>query len=222
MYSFIDKLVGFNHFFIVSILMVPVLFFLFYRNLNHLSILLFFLISFNLLSFYSYLYLSDSFDPKVHLPLHLCYITEFAILLNLFLKNQFLLPWLFLNSVLGGIVGFVNSNLTSNSLDIEYVHYYLSHFNLILFSIIFFKSYVKISFLDLVRSIYFNATLLFSVFCFNYYFQSNYWFTFSKPIGTNLSIFFPQWPYYLFFLIFLGLLSYSLTFIFLLNRRYVK
>ena len=169
MYSLIDKLVGINHFLIISILIIPILFFLFYTNLNHLSVLLTVLILFNLVTFYSYLYLNDSFDLRVHLPLHLCYITEFAILLNLFLKDQFFLPWLFLNSVLGGLVGFINSNLTSNSLDIEFVHYYLSHFNLILFSIIFFKSYVKISFSDLIRSIYFNTTLLVSIFCFNYY-----------------------------------------------------
>ena len=55
--------------------------------------------------------------------------------------------------------------------------------------------------------------LIFSfVVWFNIEFGSNYWFTVSRPPGTNLALLFSDWPYYLYGLIIIGIISYCLTF----------
>ena len=103
------------------------------------------LIIFNCFIFYGSLILMDAFDFKVHLPLHLCYLTEIFILLSLIFKTKFLYPWLVLNSLGGGITEFTNSNLPIESLIIENIHLHLSHFNLLLFVLILYKMKFSIS-----------------------------------------------------------------------------
>ena len=222
MLNYIDNIVGINHFLIVSILIIPIIYIIFYKNFNDLNKLLYFLLVLNFITFYPYLLSTGSFDYTLHLPLHLCYITELAILISFIFKTKKIYPLLVLNSMFGGFVGFINSNLTGDSTSIEYIHYYISHFNLMLFFIIAFKSEMEISFSDLIKSIISNSFVMLLIIIFNFLFKTNYWFTYSKPVGTNLSIFFPEWPYYFILLITIGLFSYGLTFTLLLNNKVKK
>ena len=123
-----------NHY-IISGLLSLVLFFLYKisydtRKLNK---LLKILLLFNFCLFYSYLFVTSTFNYKIHLPLHLCYLTELAILFVLFFKKQFFYPLILLNSLGGGLTGFLNSNLTHDDMLIEHIHLYISHFNFIIF-----------------------------------------------------------------------------------------
>ena len=219
MLEIINHIIGLNHLMVSSFLLIPIFIIMLSKNVMLLKKILFYLLIFNFISFYLTLFVTGTFNYKFHLPLHLCYITEFVILLSFLLKSDRLYPWLVLNSMLGGFVGLINSNLPFGSSAVEYVHFYLSHFNLVFFTIIIFKLKMHISFNNFLRSIMLNTFLLVQVSLFNNIFNTNYWFTLSKPRGVNVAVLFPDWPYYLFMFIGFGLISYSITYILLLGNR---
>tara|TARA_B100001540_G_C15645749_1_gene568763 strand:- start:217 stop:864 length:648 start_codon:yes stop_codon:yes gene_type:complete len=202
-----------SHFFISGILSIILL--LIYFNIkNHKSLynLLKITLIVNFSTFYLSLFYLDIFDYKIHLPIHLCYLTELGILISLILKIKNFYPLLALNSLGGGITGFTNSNLMKNAHFIEHTHLYLSHFNLLFFFVIVYKEKLFISKHNFIKSIILNGLLFFIAFIFNYFFNSNYWFTRHRPPGMNLTNLLPEWPYYLLGLIIIGLGSYYLTF----------
>ena len=194
--------------------------FYFVKDTKHLNSILFISLVSNFLSFNYILINTNNFDFSSHLPLHLCYLTEAIILCTYFFNLKFLLPWLILNSLGGGITGFTNSNLDQDVHIIEYIHLYLSHFNLLLFSIIMFKKKFIIQKIDLYKSIILNASIFFTIIWINNLIGSNYWFTLAKPPGTNLTNILPDWPGYLIVMVAIGILSYIVTYrIFKLNRK---
>ncbi len=200
--------------FLISIVLFIILLFIYLKINNHdfLYNLIKITLILNFSTFYFYLIITKTFDIKLHLPIHLCYLTELGILISLILKTKRFYPILALNSLGGGITGLTNSNLMEGSSLIEYVHLYLSHFNLLLFFIIIFKEKLFISKINFIKSIILNALFFFGAIIFNYFFKSNYWFTNNKPPGENLTIILPDWPYYLLGLIIIGMISYFLTF----------
>ena len=212
-----------NHFFITSILSF-VLLFIFIKNKNpqHLYKILTLLLIFNFSTFNCYLIYSGNYDFKVHLPLHLCYLTELGILLSIFFKTEYYYGWLLLNSLGGGLSGFLNSNLEADSLFIEYLHLYLSHFNLLLFSIFIYKSKFILTKNTLIKSTLLNAFTFLLIVIFNILFSSNYWFTRFKPPGINLTNILPGFPYYLLVLVIIGLISYYCTFKLFSKHRKIK
>ena len=129
MLEIIHHIIGLNHFLVASSLLIPIFIIMLSKNVILLKKILFYLLIFNFISFYLTLFVTGTFNYKFHLPLHLCYITEFVILMSFLLKSDRLYPWLVLNSMLGGFVGLVNSNLPFGSSAVEYVHFYLSHFS---------------------------------------------------------------------------------------------
>ena len=221
MTDFINVLGGKSHLLTLVILFVHLSFLIKYANVIFLEKLLKLLLSFNIVSYFSILLLTDTFNFKVHLPIHLCYITEIFIIISYIFNIKHFYPWIALNSLGGGISGFLNSIMVEDSVPIEYVHHYLSHFNLLLFVVIFYKSKFIISKNDLIKSIILNLLIFSFALSFNQFFKSNYWFTRSKPPGNNLSFFFPQWPYYLLIFIFIGLVSYIITY-YLIKRNTLR
>ena len=202
-----------DHYFI-SILLTIILFVILFfgEDNNKIYRLLLFLISFTLLVFNSYLILTNSFNLKTHLPLHLCYITQLGIFLSIIFKSNVIYPWLLLNSLGGGITGLLNSDLDSNALFIEFLYFYMSHFNILLFAIFLWKENYVIKKTDFFKSIFFNSTIFIFVIFLNIFLGSNYWFTKDKPSGINLTNILPEWPFYLIIMIFIGILSYCITY----------
>ena len=181
--------------------------------------ILLFSISLNLF-FFNFLAINNNFySYKNHLPLHLCYLTEIGVLLSIFIRNNKFTTWMLLNAMFGAITALLNSNLDSSSTIIEKFHFYISHSNLALFTIILYKSKFKIKFSNLLFSINSNLMLLLTVHAFNYYFSTNYLFTFAKPKGINMSFLLPDWPFYYLFLVIFGLASYYITFILFNTKR---
>ena len=210
-----------NHIFVCTFLAIilAAIFFI-VKDTKHLNSILFISLVSNFLSFNYILINTNNFDFSSHLPLHLCYLTEAIILCTYFFNLNFLLPWLILNSLGGGITGFTNSNLDQDVHIIEYIHLYLSHFNLLLFSIIMFKKKFIIQKIDLYKSIILNASIFFTIIWINNLIGSNYWFTLAKPPGTNLTNILPDWPGYLIVMVAIGILSYIVTYkIFKLNQK---
>ena len=210
-----------NHIFVCTFLAIilAAIFFI-VKDTKHLNSILFISLVSNFLSFNCILINTNNFDFSIHLPLHLCYLTEAIILCTYFFNLNFLLPLLILNSLGGGITGFTNSNLDQDVHIIEYIHLYLSHFNLLLFSIIMFKKKFIIQKIDLYKSIILNASIFFTIIWINNLIGSNYWFTLEKPPGTNLTNILPDWPGYLIVMVVIGILSYIVTYkIFKLNQK---
>jgi len=210
-----------NHI-LICIFLAIILAAIFYlvKDTKHLNSILFISLVSNFLSFNYIMINTNNFDFSSHLPLHLCYLTEAIILCTYFFNLNFLLPWLILNSLGGGITGFTNSNLDQDVHIIEYIHLYLSHFNLLLFSIIMFKKKFIIKKIDLYKSIILNASIFFTIIWINNLIGSNYWFTLAKPPGTNLTNILPDWPGYLIVMVVIGILSYIVTYkIFKLNQK---
>tara|TARA_B100000609_G_C17217877_1_gene437834 strand:- start:1674 stop:2354 length:681 start_codon:yes stop_codon:yes gene_type:complete len=218
MTDIINVLGGKSHLLTLIILVLHLLFLIRYANVTFSEKLLKLLLSFNILSYYSILMMTNSFDFKIHLPIHLCYITEIFIIISYIFNTKYFYPWIVLNGLGGGISGFLNSIMVEDSVPIEYVHHYLSHFNLLLFVVIFIKSKFHISKIDFLKSIILNLLIFCTALSFNQFFESNYWFTKSKPSGNNLSFFFPERPYYLFMFIGIGLVSYFATY-FLIKKN---
>ena len=199
----------------ISFFLTIILYFIFLQNKNKSDILykiLFILIGLNLFTFNSYLISTKNFNPAIHLPIHLCYLTQIGIFLSMIFNNQLFYPWLLLNSFGGGITGFLNSNLSSKAIFIEHFHLHLSHFNLLFFVVILYKKNYFITKSEYFKSIIFNALIFLFVIFYNIFFDSNYWFTQHKPPGINLANILPPWPYYLIILVLIGLSSYYLTF----------
>lgn len=182
------------------------------KNQKLLNNVLLFSVIINLISFNLILIGTNQFDINIHLPLHLCYLTEVALLATYFFNSKLLISWIVLNGLGGGITGFTNSNLDLNVPIIEYIHLYLSHFNLLLFSIIMFKKKFIITKINFIKSIIINASIFFLIIILNNKIGSNYWFTLNKPEGTNLTNILPDWPIYLFVMIIIGIVSYFITY----------
>ena len=155
----------------------------------------------------------DRFNFNVHLPLHLCYLTEIAIVASLFFNNEKFSSWVLLNCSVGAVVSALNSNLIPNSLVFERIYFYTSHFNLALFVLYCYRTNFNLTFAGLISSIRINTLVLLSVSALNVIIGSNYWFTRFKPSGVNLTNIFPDWPYYLVIMVSLGILLYYLTYI---------
>ena len=210
-----------NHLLVSSILIIIILIIFFsVKKTTTLYKILFFSLSINFISYYSILISNNFFDYTIHLPIHLCYITELGILISLILKNQRFYPILALNSLGGGISGLTNSNLVLESYWIEFSHLYLSHLNLIFFFLILFKEKFYINKKMFLKSIVLNGTIFFLTLFFNKIFGSNYWFTQNRPQGKNITLLFSDWPYYLIGLIIIGLFSYCITFILLRKNKH--
>ncbi len=211
----------YNHFIITGCLTI-LLFVISYKNKNPQKLynLLTILLIFNILTFNIYLILTNGYNYKTHLPIHLCYLTEVGILLSIIFKIKYFYPWLTLNSVGGGLAGFLNSHLTDNSVFIEYIYLYISHFNLFLFAIFLYKTKFIITKSDLLKSIMFNALVFTLVVFFNAIFDTNYWFTRTKPDGINIATIFPEWPAGFVIILLLGFICYYCTFkIFAKNKK---
>ena len=125
-----------NH---LAISFACLIFILLITNIYKVSLLqkiLLFSISINLF-FFNFLAINNNFyNIKSHLPLHLCYLTEIGILLSLFIRNHKFTTWMLLNAMFGAITALLNSNLDSSSSLIERLHFFISHSNLALFTII--------------------------------------------------------------------------------------
>ena len=199
---------------LICIILANLLLIIFFtiKNQKLLNNVLLFSVIINLISFNLILIGTNQFDINIHLPLHLCYLTEVALLATYFFNSKLLISWIVLNGLGGGITGFTNSNLDLNVPIIEYIHLYLSHFNLLLFSIIMFKKKFIITKINFIKSIIINASIFFLIIILNNKIGSNYWFTLNKPEGTNLTNILPDWPIYLFVMIIIGIVSYFITY----------
>ena len=135
MFNFIDNYIGLNHLIISSMLIVLLLCLWLLKNKINLKSLIIIIIGFDLIIYNSFIIINKSSDIIDFLPIHLCYLTEVMIFFSLVFKSKNFINLIFLNSIVGGIAGLVNTNLTINMHYFFYIHHYLAHFTLILYAI---------------------------------------------------------------------------------------
>jgi len=211
-FNFIDNYIGLNHLIISSILVVLLLILWLSKNRISLKNIILIIISIDLFFYNSFLIINELSNIINFLPLHLCYLTEVMIFFSLVLKSEKFINLIFLNSMAGGLAGLVNTNLTIDMHQIFHIHHYLAHFTLILYTI--YKSpFIKLNLKILLSCIFRTGVILIFIILFNLIFGTNYWFTQLKPNGNNLALIFPESPWHLFVLIFIGLFIYFLTYL---------
>jgi len=211
-FNFIDNYIGLNHLIISSILVVLLLILWLSKNRISLKNIILIIISIDLFFYNSFLIINELSNIINFLPLHLCYLTEVMIFFSLVLKSEKFINLIFLNSMAGGLAGLVNTNLTIDMHQIFHIHHYLAHFTLILYTI--YKSpFIKLNLKILLSCIFRTGVILIFIKLFNLIFGTNYWFTQLKPNGNNLTLIFPESPWHLFVLIFIGLFIYFLTYL---------
>ena len=182
------------------------------KNRISLKNIILIIISIDLFFYNSFLIINELSNIINFLPLHLCYLTEVMIFFSLVLKSEKFINLIFLNSMVGGLAGLVNTNLTIDMHQIFHIHHYLAHFTLILYTI--YKSpFIKLNLKILLSCIFRTGVILIFIILFNLIFGTNYWFTQLKPNGNNLTLIFPESPWHLFVLIFIGLFIYFLTYL---------
>jgi len=217
--NFINNYFGLGHVLVSALLIFLLVLINKHKNSIDFETLILPICIFDLITYYYYVI---SFEPEnliSLLPFHLCFLTEIMIFLKILFNFQINLNFIFLNSVVGSIAGLVNNNLTSDMHYIFFLHHYLAHFVLAVFAIVNLDK-VILEYRDLKLSVFKTSLLLAFAFIFNTIFGTNYWFTSEKPYGNNLSLLFPDRPWYLVILILLGLLIYLITFLSLkLNRK---
>ena len=114
MFNFIDNYIGLNHLIISSMLIVLLLCLWLLKNKINLKSLIIIIIGFDLIIYNSFIIINKSSDIIDFLPIHLCYLTEVMIFFSLVFKSKIFINLIFLNSIVGGIAGLVNTNLTLN------------------------------------------------------------------------------------------------------------
>ena len=164
----------------------------------------------NELIFISYLIYTDKFRIQQHLPLEMCYINNILIMISL--SKNFFHPYFHFSSIFCGLCGILCHNLVSYD-PVIYSHFVVSHVILVLYFVFSYQSYLNLTKKEFKISIYYTTILLLIVFFINKLLGSNYWFMFYKPDGPNLTIIFPEWPFYFIVLLVLGFLTYSTVFI---------
>jgi len=212
MILFIYNYIGFTHLITSALLVGILIIFNIFLNRTQIRTIILAICSTDLILYNLFILKYKLPELISFLPLHLCYLTEIMIFSSLIFNFDKYTKLIFLNSLVGGLAGLVNTNLTSDVHFIFHLHHYLAHFVLLLF--VFYKvKYLTLNIQDIFLSIYQTSIFLFIIIMFNNIFKTNYWFTRTRPNGQNLTLLFPEHPYYLIILIMLGLIIYFFTYI---------
>ena len=210
--NFINNYIGLSHFTIVLILIVLMIGINRLFNKIEFKNIIISLISINVTIFYSYLFISGNFDSTINLPIEMCYITQILIFFYFIFDLHKIKPLLFFNSITGAIAGYLNTNMTANDHFIYHFHHYLAHSILLIFFLYMIHKKYRPTYTEFINSIIMNFAIFFSICIFNQIFATNYWFTMNKPPGTNLTLLFPEHPWYLIIMISIGILVYCITY----------
>jgi hypothetical integral membrane protein (TIGR02206 family) len=162
-----------------------------------------------------------NFSKTHDLPLHLCNIVPFGLLLAYFIKNRTVWAVLFFWIILGCSQSLITPTLTETLPHYDAIRYWVVHFGIVALSLFGFKGMQwKLHKSDIIYSaIYLNALGLFMYFV-NNVLDSNYMFMNGKPPGKTFYSLLPEWPYY--FIALELVLAFGFSVIYLLSTIYSK
>jgi len=151
------------------------------------------------------------------LPLEFSYITSLSILTYLILNHEKINGWLYFAGIWSSSASFLNSIMLGNEAWFIFLRYYGHHGILLFFGLRSLYWGFRPKRKDYFSAIALTAFILLSVHIINYFLKTNYMFTYSRPMGANISQLMPQWPDYLILILGIGIFYYTL--LYLLGRE---
>ncbi len=185
------KMFGLNHLLCVSLVIASLI--LIYFNRNKISNLNYkvkriilvtgaCILLLNMLIYTSTNVYYGIFDYKIHLPLHLCFISNYLFIYGILFKNEKVLKLTFFLSFIGPIPAILWPELPSCFDYYKFWEYFTSHHIFIILS--FFSYYAlnyKVEFKNFIQTFIFTNILIFLMMPFNYFFQMNYIYSSQIP-----------------------------------------
>jgi len=159
-----------------------------------------------------YLYFTGRWSVQTSLPLHMCTLAQWLAIFALIRPRQ----WLFDILVFWGIAGGLNALLTPQPLhggEIPvFLEYFIEHGGIVFVPLFLILAYhMKPSKNSWIRVFLITQLALVVMAAFNYYTESNYFFTAQKPIAESPFIL-GEWPYYIFGFQIIGLMQFYIIY----------
>ena len=145
-----------------------------YKKRN-IKIIMFIILSGNMLLYYgSYIYYGV-YDWKVHLPLHFCFISGILFMIYLLNNKKNLYKIIFPLTFIGPLPAIFYPDLTSSFDYFVFYQYFISHHLLMIFSyFILYLDDFTIEFKDTIKTFILANIIFISMFIFNNIFNTNY------------------------------------------------
>jgi len=122
------------------------------------------------------------FDYKIHLPLHLCFISGYLFIFGIFTKNEKILKITFFLSFIGPLPAIIFPEMPSAWESFEFYEYFISHhFFMILSFFSYYALNLKITIKDVVITYILVNVLFLSLMPFNKLLNTNYMFSSGIP-----------------------------------------
>lgn len=152
------------------------------KNKRKLKIIFSIILIINMCILYgSYIYYGV-WDFKMHLPLHLCFITGNLYAISAIFDLKWLYKWVYFLVFIGPLPAVIWPDNTSCFDNYLWYHYIISHHGLIIFSFItYYMDRVKIEKKDLIDTLLFGNIIFFSMSIFNNIFDTTYIMTTELP-----------------------------------------
>ena len=173
-----------------------------------------YLVVFNEFAFQVSMLYYGSWSYSTSLPLEMCYISALLIpLYNKYPNLRVLKNWFFFAGFGGSLFAFINTNLSQMDQIYISIHYFFAHGLVIFVMLSIVIDGYRPTWYDYFDAIKWTTYLVLLIVCINFIIGSNYMFTFEKPEGVNFTLLMPEWPYYFFIMLFIGLCFYTLMMI---------
>ena len=185
------KLFGKTHWFLMIMVFVGlILVYLNRKKINQLSLIIkrrivviFALLLFaNMIILYISSFYYHSFDYRTMLPLHLCYLSNYFYLFAILFKKESLYPYLYFLAFLGPIPAIIFFDVPSCWESFNFYLYVISHHLLVIMGLFTFYLYPKkIEVSHMIKLFVVLNILYLFMKAFNFYFDTNYFFTGAIP-----------------------------------------
>ena len=139
------------------------------------------------------------------LPLEISYLTIFAIPIYLFMPSRILQSWIYYIGIWSAAAAFLNTIMMGAEPWHVLLRYYGHHGTLLYFGISIYISGYRPTLKDYYNTAKIMLIIIFIIGLINIIIGSNYMFTRFKPIGMNLTLLMPDWPYYFIIIVSIGL-----------------
>ena len=132
----------------------------------------------NMIILYVSSFYYHSFDYKTMLPLHLCYLSNYFYIFVILFKKKSLYPYLYFLAFLGPIPAIIFFDVPSCWESFNFYLYIISHHLLVIMGLFTFYLYPKkIEVKHVIRLVIVLNILYVFMKIFNFYFDTNYFFT---------------------------------------------
>ena len=205
------------HHTLITIVVIATLLIVRYRvnryNLNFIDIFLGFLPIIIKLIFQIQSVLNKEWMLIKTLPLEISYLTTFAIPIYLYMPSRILQSWIYYIGIWSAAAAFLNTIMMGAEPWHLLLRYYGHHGTLLYFGISIYISGYRPTLNDYYNTAKIMLLIIFIIGLINMIIGSNYMFTRFKPIGMNLTLLMPDWPYYFIIIVSIGLVFCSLLYL---------